>query len=254
MKRPKISIVGSGNVAFTLATALNEAGFSINQIAGRNIREVQKLATRTHSDAVSIDKLDFNTDVILLCIADDAIAAIAKKIGIYDGVIIHCSGSIPLDILPQKNKAVLYPFISMKKENKTDLNNADIFIEAGSDKAKKTVALLAKSISKHVKSINSQQRLHLHIAAVFAHNFVNHQMHLAQMILKQHGMKFDLLEKLITSYFAQLKIKTPDKLQTGPAMRKDNEIIKKHLKLLDGNADLKKIYQIMTNNIQKLDS
>jgi predicted short-subunit dehydrogenase-like oxidoreductase (DUF2520 family) len=254
MKKLSISIIGSGNAAFTLSGVLVDKGFDITQIVSRNIKEAKKLASITKSKPASFNEIDLSVDAILLCIADDAIAAVSKQLKKYEGVMMHCSGSIAIDALVQKNAAVLYPFVSMKKGNKIDLSNTNIFIEAKSPNAKKVVSYISKKISNNVQAIDSNQRQNLHLAAVFAQNFVNHQMHLAQIILEQNGMDFKILSKLIVNYFELLKQNTPDNIQTGPAVRKDEDVIKKHLSLLQTQPELKKIYQLMTTNIQKLNS
>lgn len=252
MKKPTITIIGSGNVAHTLAFALFEKGVVIKNIAARNLNETNKLAKKTNAIASGIEQADLTSDAIILCVSDDAITQIAKLLKKYEGVMIHTSGSVSVEVLPQKNAAVLYPFISMQKTRKIDLAHADIFIEARNEKSKKVVATIAKMLSKRIKSITSEQRLSLHLAAVFAQNFVNHQMHIAQLLLEKNGMKFQLLERLIANYFSQLETETPDKLQTGPAVRSDNNVIKRHLDILQHEPELKSIYKLLTKNIQKM--
>jgi hypothetical protein len=41
--------------------------------------------------------------------------------------------------------------------------------------------------------MNSRQRLMVHLAAVFANNFSNAQYAIAEMILKENNLSFDLL-------------------------------------------------------------
>jgi predicted short-subunit dehydrogenase-like oxidoreductase (DUF2520 family) len=107
----------------------------------------------------------------------------------------------------------------------------------------------AKSISKNVQKINSEQRKILHVAAVFACNFSNHLYTIAASILADHRLSFDLLKPLIAETADKIKLNEPAKMQTGPAIRKDVKTMNAHLKLLSTDKKLKKIYTLMSDHI-----
>jgi predicted short-subunit dehydrogenase-like oxidoreductase (DUF2520 family) len=65
-------------------------------------------------------------------------------------------------------------------------------IEGADQDIAKQLKELAHSISNNVYDIDSQQRKILHLAAVFACNFPNYLYNIAQQILAQHDLNFDL--------------------------------------------------------------
>jgi predicted short-subunit dehydrogenase-like oxidoreductase (DUF2520 family) len=108
---------------------------------------------------------------------------------------------------------------------------------------------LAKSISKKVFSISSEQRKSLHVAAVFVNNFTNHLYHIANDICEEKQVPFEILQALILETAKKATKLSPKDAQTGPAKRNDTNTITKHLKLLNENQQ--KIYTLLTDSIQK---
>ena len=74
---------------------------------------------------------------------------------------------------------------------------------------------------------------------------------IGQDILQNEEISFDLLIPLIENTVEKLTYTSPDKLQTGPAIRNDELTIAKHLDLLKNEADTKEIYTLLTKAIQK---
>jgi predicted short-subunit dehydrogenase-like oxidoreductase (DUF2520 family) len=90
----------------------------------------------------------------------------------------------------------------------------------------------------------------LHVAAVFANNFSNHMYTLAEKILKKETISFGLLRPLIRSTAENVQYRSPSEVQTGPAKRGDEEILKAHLEILKDDPELKTIYELMTSGIR----
>jgi len=112
---------------------------------------------------------------------------------------------------------------------------------------------LAENLSDSVQVITDEQRLKLHLAAVFANNFTNHMIVIAQKLAKENGLDAALLEPLLEKTFLRLKNNLAIELQTGPAVRGDIKIIEKHLKLLENHPEWQKIYSFVSENISKSD-
>ncbi|MCK4360735.1 MAG: DUF2520 domain-containing protein [Bacteroidales bacterium] len=250
----KIVIIGAGNVATNLAQALRKAGFDIIQIYGRTNHLAKALADKVKSSYTSnLSDLNMEGDIYFISVVDSAFKNILKKINIDDKLIVHTSGSIPMNILnnTSKNYGVFYPLQTFSKQKKPDFENIPICLEANSDRNLKLLTSLAKTISKNVHIINSEQRAALHLSAVFACNFSNHMYVIAENILLKHNISFDMIKPLINETAKNIEDHRPHKVQTGPAKRGDHEIIAKHLELLADNPDFREIYKIITQNIIK---
>ena len=98
--------------------------------------------------------------------------------------------------------------------------------------------------------MKSEQRQQLHIAAVFACNFTNHMFEIASNILNKSNLDFKLLLPIINQTVIKLEKNKPSEVQTGPAKRKDKEIIQKHIDNIQ-EEKLKDIYKLISNSIMK---
>jgi hypothetical protein len=67
-------------------------------------------------------------------------------------------------------------------------------------------------------------------------------------ICKENNIPFKILDTLIDETASKIKTLSPEKAQTGPAIRNDEETIKNHLNLLSENKQ--EIYKLLTKSIQ----
>jgi predicted short-subunit dehydrogenase-like oxidoreductase (DUF2520 family) len=122
-------------------------------------------------------------------------------------------------------------------------------IEASSEIVEAKLSNLAKKISGVCVPVNSDQRKKIHIAAVFACNFNNHLMAIADRLLKEESLDINLLKPLIKETINKLESVNPQLAQTGPAVREDHQIIEKHLKELQNKPYEQKLYKLLSDNI-----
>lgn len=251
----KISFIGSGNVATQLALALYEKEVFISQIISSSLENAEILAEKVNAQATNdISLFDAqNTDILLIAATDNNILSIATALTPQTNVIVaHTSGSVEMNVLIHHEKhGVFYPFISMQKTIPARFSDAPFLIEANEESTGNTLKKLARLLSNQVLDADSQQRQNLHLAAVFANNFVNSQLAIAEDILTKNQLPFSLLRPLIADYFGKLENHLPHELQTGPAIRHDSTVIEKHLHLLRDLPEYQTIYRLLTENIQR---
>ena len=250
--RQNIVIIGAGNVATNLGIALYKEGYLISQVFSRTLKSAKLLAKKINATAITdLKQLDSSAIIYIIAVKDDAIEQIVKKMTLKDKIIVHTSGSIPMDILKgvSKNYGVFYPLQTFSKERNLNFKNIPICIEANNKSTSTTLTYFAKSFCNNVQHIDSEQRKIIHMAAVFACNFSNHMYTLAQTILIKNKLSLDLLKPLIEETAAKFKEHSPSKSQTGPAIRDDKKTMKAHLKLLSHNKDQKKIYELLSKSI-----
>jgi predicted short-subunit dehydrogenase-like oxidoreductase (DUF2520 family) len=102
-----------------------------------------------------------------------------------------------------------------------------------------------------VYKVNSDKRRIIHLAAVFANNFTNYLFSLSAKILETNNIKFEILLPLINETIAKISKVNPVDAQTGPAKRNDKTVIKKHLKLLNHDSEVQKIYSVLSKSIAR---
>ena len=82
--------------------------------------------------------------------------------------------------------------------------------------AEATLLALAGSLSRHVRRLDSAQRLKLHVAAVFANNFTNHLLGIADALLAEADLPAELLAPLVRETVDKALANPPFAVQTGP--------------------------------------
>ncbi len=251
----KITLIGSGNVAWHFGKALSRAGHSIQSIYSRNKDNAQELAS-LFSGCKVLSTTNFSTidsDLFIVAVSDNAMEELASKIILPENsIIVHTSGSIPMEVFSRfSNHGVLYALQTFTKDKEMSLSAVPFGIEASDDQTFFTLQSLALSLSNNVQVINSAQRKVLHIAAVFACNFTNYMFSVSETILKKDNLSFLLLESLVKETVQKAFKIGPKRSQTGPAVRGDEKIIHQHLDYLQNEPDLRKIYQLITEAIQK---
>jgi predicted short-subunit dehydrogenase-like oxidoreductase (DUF2520 family) len=247
----KIILVGSGNVAHHLELALRDAGHRIVQVLGRNKEKTRILAKNLSADfTVDFGKLKKTADLIILAASDNALSELAGKIDPGKALVVHTSGSVPMDVLSAlHNYGVLYPLQTFSKDRLVDFSEIPVFVEANSEKNVRVLKNLALQLSPKVEICDSEHRKYLHLAAVFANNFSNHMYVIAACLLEKHGLNFEYLAPLILETAQKAIDKKPRNAQTGPALRNDQNIIDEHLTLLTDHPEYQKIYSFVSQSI-----
>ena len=255
MAQPSISFIGSGNLAWHLAPALDNVGYSVKEVYSRNPKNAKLLTGRLYQ-AEAKATLDFSTSpssIFIIAVSDDAIKPIAQDIILPDdAILLHTSGSQPLSVLSYAatpHTGVFYPLQTFSKNKKVDFRDIPIFIEAGSSETEGVCMKMARQISSNVRKISSTERKALHVAAVFASNFTNHMLAISKGILQQNRLSFDLLKPLISETLNKGLSIGPENSQTGPAKRGDFEILDAHLEFLQKDEALAAIYKLVSQHI-----
>lgn len=238
-----IAIVGNGNAGYYFHETLEKNGY-INLLFARHPQEGEFPLKDLYADPD-------NFDLIIVCVSDNAIAEICESIPPFHGLLVHVSGATPIDSIPAKHKrrGVLYPLMSLS--GKPILPKEIPFcIEAAEDDDLEFLILLVKSLNANWYAFDSEQRAYLHLAAVFAHNFTNHLVHIAQDLVQERHIDFRILLPLIDQACERLHEKPALELQTGPAVRNDKNTINKHLALIK-NPEIAEIYKLLSKSINK---
>lgn len=248
-----ITIIGSGNVAHHLGLGLFKAGHRILQVYSRNLNPAKELAKRLKARATdNLHTLQTTADLYLICVSDKAIEEVALQIDFEPELIAHTSGSISLSALSRfKNHGVFYPLQTFSKAREVPLNNVPFCIEANTPENKTRLSMLAGTLSGKIYELDSEQRKQCHLAAVFANNFVNHLYVLAQQLLKEKNIPFDILKPLILETAQKVQQLAPGEAQTGPALRNDIQVIEAHIEQLKSDK-LEKLYRFVTASITEV--
>lgn len=249
----KIAIIGSGNIATFFATKFAACGHEIIQVISPTIEHAREFASQFNCDyKTSVNELNNETEVCVFAVKDDIIQSLLTQHNFNQKILIHTAGSIRLDQLSNAspNTGCIWCMYSINKNYLPHRTNIPLIVNSSNEACLKIVTQLASCISTSIYSLTDEQKLKAHLAAVFANNFANHMFSIGQDILNEENIPFQLLVPLIENTVEKLNYSNPDKLQTGPAIRHDEDTIQKHLDQLKEYEDYRRIYQLLTASIQ----
>ncbi len=250
-----IVFIGAGNLATHLSQALQAAGHTILQVYSHTQKSAHQLTERLglSSDVAitSLAALRQDADVYIYALRDEVLAEIAAQVHVQpQAVHLHTSGSMPMSVFGEDkpNAGVFYPFQTFSKEKAVDFQKIPILIESRVKSQESGLVALARSVSPMVYQAGEEARKQLHIAGVFACNFVNCLYAIAEEQLAETSLPFEVLLPLIDETAAKVHTLSPRQAQTGPAIRKDERVMQAHIRRLK-TLEEQTIYQLLSQNI-----
>ncbi len=252
---PKIVIVGSGRIAWHLGKRLKAKGLPVSQVLSRTASHAMSLAETLQADwSDDWSKVQPDADWLLLAIRDDVIDDVAALLAphVPEALVTHTSGGTPGSVLSPffRRYGVFYPLQTFSMERTPVWSKIPFCVDATLEADRLYLIKIAKTISNLVYRVTDDQRAQLHVAAVFANNFANHCFAIAEKIMSEKHLPFELLHPLMEETLAKALKNAPGKMQTGPAMRGDSDTINRHLKLLEQHPEWQDLYKKISDSIQ----
>lgn len=272
-----ICLLGTGNVATRLTSALVRNGFRVVGVFGRELSRAQRLAALvpggTCLATTRLEELPAAA-IYLFCLSDDALSEVAARlshhlavrqamnaaervgeertVGVSSPLWIHTAGSVSLQVFEglASRSAVLYPLQTLSRSRDVDFRReVPLFVEGSDESALEEVTALARALSNRVQPLDSERRKKLHLAAVFACNFVNHCYDLAFQLMEEADADPAWLAPLIDETARKIHHLAPREAQTGPAARNDRKVMAKQIEWLGEHETMKEIYRLMSQSI-----
>jgi predicted short-subunit dehydrogenase-like oxidoreductase (DUF2520 family) len=251
----KVTIIGTGNVAYHLGLRFVEKGIALNQIMGRNEDKTRAFSIVFKTDATTdFSEIKKDSDIYIIAVNDSAIESVAQKLmQVLDNqLVVHTSGSIPSAVLSPyfKHYGSLYPLQTFSVNSIADFDKVPIFINTSAKQLHIFLEKIALSLSPNVHFLPDEKRVALHVAAVFVNNFTNHLFYIGKAITDKNDLPFDALKPLIEQTVLKIQNQEPKAVQTGPAIRGDVNTIKKHLAFLkDWPPQYLGLYELFSESI-----
>lgn len=251
----EISFIGAGNLASNLAPALAKAGHHIRQVYSRTEASAEALAKAVGAESTTrLEQIAPDSDLYVFSVKDSVLEQLISEVArkVRGKMFVHTAGSVPMDIFKGfvEHYGVIYPMQTFSKTALVEFGNIPCFIEASDNKSLRTVEEVVKSVSNRVMLMDSEHRKYLHLAAVLACNFTNHCYAMAERLLEQHQIPFEVMLPLIDRTAEKVHTLSPLEAQTGPAVRFDTNVIQRQKQLLE-NEDARSIYDLMSRDIHR---
>jgi predicted short-subunit dehydrogenase-like oxidoreductase (DUF2520 family) len=256
MDKPVILIAGAGGLAYSLARALRHKRLEVKAILSRNPELAAQRLDIPGQRVLSYSEKNLKADLLILAVPDTRIVETARKVceGNEISCVVHCSGSANLSVLKDlaEDTGVMYPLQTFTPGREVSLDKVPLFWEASTAQAAEKLKHLAEILSEKAIPLDSEQRAILHTGAVFANNFNNFLAFIAHRFADKAGQKGDIYQPILEETLAKLRILPPEKAQTGPARRKDQETMEKHLELLKKHfPEWTDLYSIFSKRISE---
>ena len=154
-----------------------------------------------------------------------------------------------LEVAGTENIGVFYPLQTFSRGVKTDFEDVPILVEGNNPLVENALLAMARALSSTTEAITSEQRLALHVAAVFASNFTNHMVAIAFELMTDHELDPNWLKPLIAETLNKSLDTGPTDAQTGPARRGDLGILRRHAEFLKNDPKVREIYSLISQHI-----
>jgi len=129
----RVCLIGAGNLATQLGMALSEKGHQIVQVWSRTAQSATNLSSKLNCPSTTdLSALVSEADIYIVAVSDKAIEAILAKHSWGNALVVHTSGSTPMDILSRycTNFGVFYPFQTFTIAKKVVFDEVPVCIEA----------------------------------------------------------------------------------------------------------------------------
>jgi predicted short-subunit dehydrogenase-like oxidoreductase (DUF2520 family) len=247
-----ISFAGAGRVASALCKRIFAMGFKIDHITSLSEERGRKLADECKASWSSDLSFPSSTDIVIVAVPDHDLKAVLENVRCSPGALVaHTAGSFGTDIIPDmiNHKGVFYPLQTFSTGRDVDFEGLPFLLESSDRQSSDILADLVAAVGGRSYFVNTDQRILVHLAAVFICNFSNHMLTLGKQISGKAGVPFDIFYPLLQETTSKAMDLGPEKSQTGPALRNDRNTIEKHLELLSFSPELRKMYNEISMSI-----
>jgi len=249
-KLPTLAVIGPGKVGTSIGILAARAGYPVVAVGGRRKESTIKAAQQIGKDVYACDmmKAAKSAKIVLLCLPDDAIEQVCKKLAQQDkftqgAIVAHCSGVLSSDILSAARHyckcsvASMHPLQTFPTVDAAlkMMNGTYCFYE-GDECAIPVIERFAKDIGLRPIQISSTSKTLYHAAAVMACNYFVALMDSAIVFAEKAGIDrtiaWSALEPLVATTLNNITEMGTINSLTGPIARGDVKTVRRHLQKL----------------------
>jgi predicted short-subunit dehydrogenase-like oxidoreductase (DUF2520 family) len=255
--KPRITIVGAGNLAGALAVSLYGAGYVIEQIVSRgsaaSLRQARRLAREVGAAAVPSNVV-IQAEIVWFCVPDGAIAdaaeALARESDWKGKVALHSSGALTSDVLRvlrEQGAAVasVHPLMTFVRGSRPPLAGVPFALE-GTPKAVRAARAIVLNLRGQPFAIRKQDKEAYHAWGMFASPLLTALLAAGERVAGAAGVSrkaararmLPILRQTLANY-ARLGA---GESFSGPIARGDAATVQKHLQVLQRVRGAREVY------------
>ena len=257
VRKPRIAIVGPGRLGTALAVELRRSGYQISEIVSRNSpasrRKARALAKRVHATA-ALAGARLTGGLVWFCVPDREIARAARQLsGAADWrgkVALHSSGALASDQLHGlrvRGAAVasVHPLMTFVRGSIPSLKGVAFALE-GDPTAVRVARRIVRDLGSEAFPIPRKKKMAYHAWGAFTSPLLVALLVTAERIAGAAGLStaearrkaLPILRQTLANY-AKLG---PANAFSGPIVRGDAQVVRKHLRELKKVPEARAVY------------
>lgn len=254
-----VSIIGPGALGGALIDLLlhRTDSFSLHSVWGRTegdcylYNESGRLKSNTLFPSGSKDLGTY----VFITTPDDVIDSVANKLADLPLAwnqhnFIHFSGSHSSELLSSlhnlgANVASLHPLQTFTEGDRADRFNEIWFTLEGNESLFPALQSFVQQAGSYVKQMSLEQKKSMHLAAVFASNYLVSLMGAVEQVTHNQAIEngVEMLNPLIRQTLTNIFDKGVLNSLSGPISRADESTIRDHLERIESQPDLVRLYK-----------
>lgn len=256
-RKPRIAIVGAGNLASALAVSLRRAGLVVDAVVarptGNSIRKARLLAKQIGARPVT-DAADLRAELVWLCVPDAQIGraarTLAKNVRWKGTVALHSSGALTSDELqPLRDRgaaaASVHPLMTFVPGSRPALAGVPFAIE-GDGPAVQIARRVVRELGGQPFRIRKQDKAAYHAWGTFASPLLTALLATTERVAASAGVEQKAAVRrmmpILLQTLANYAERGAAKSFSGPIIRGDVDTVKRHLKVLAGIPAAREVY------------
>jgi predicted short-subunit dehydrogenase-like oxidoreductase (DUF2520 family) len=256
--RSGIALIGAGNLAGTLATALHAVNYVVDEIVSRanaaSIKRARTLAREVRASSVTIYRAQLRAEIVWFCVPDREIASTAQSLSEaadWKGkVALHSSGALAsdaLEALRRRGAAVgsVHPLMTFVRGSRPSLEGVPFALE-GDAKALRVARALILNLRAQPFTVQKRYKEAYHTWGMFSSPLFIALLTAAERMATAAGISSNEARKkmlpILRQTLANYERMGARASFSGPIARGDVATVKKHLHVLQDIPDARQTY------------
>jgi len=255
--KPTIAIVGLGRLGTALALQLARAGYRIAEIVSRtpaSARQARPLTQTLKARSSHHQNMSLDAGLIWLCVPDRQIAVVANDLAalhIWKGkTVFHSSGALDSDTLSALRKrgasvASVHPMMTFVRGAVPTMKGITFALE-GDVAAVRLARRVVRDFGARSFLIRKQNKAAYHAWGAFASPLLVAALVAAEQAARSAGVKTAearrMMLPIVCQTFVNYAALGPAGAFSGPLVRGDTEIVRKHLQALKKVPEARAVY------------
>lgn len=256
--KPAVAIIGPGRLGTALAVELQKAGYRVREIvsraASRSRRKARELAKVTHARATTSETARLDAGLIWFCVPDREISGAARQLAPRTGwkgkLVFHSSGALAseeLDVLRRRGApvAAVHPLMTFVRGAIPALEGVPFGVE-GDAAAVRAARAIVRRLGGEAFEVPKNRKAAYHAWGTFTSPLLVAMLVTMEQVARAAGLSkaearrnmLPIVRQTLANY-ARLG---PAGAFSGPIVRGDAAIVRKHLRALQKVPGSREVY------------